>query len=317
MSLKLSNFVTFKPCMTIGFIGLGKMGKVMALRLLQSGINVIAYNRSPDAYSAIRKAGGVIASSSQDVARHYKGRKVIWLMVPQGKPVTEVLNHIGPELKKGDIVIDGGNSNYLDSQKRARLLKKRGIYFLDIGTSGGVSGEKDGWCFMAGGEKKAFHAIEPLLKIMSRPKGGYLHCGPSGAGHLVKTIHNGIEVGMMEAIAEGLAVLERSPMKLDLGQITDVWMQKSIIDSRLVSWAGSAFRDSKFKTIAPVVGGGTTGNWTLDEARRRGVRVPVIEASLAERVRSQQGKGSFAHKVVAALRQQFGGHNVKILNPKS
>lgn len=299
--------------MTIGFIGLGKMGKAMALRLLKSGVGVVGYNRSLGSYPAIKKARGVAAASVQDVARRLRGRKIIWLMVPQGEPVTEVLRHLGTELRKGDIVIDGGNSNYLDSQRRARQLKKKGIYFLDIGTSGGVTGERDGWCFMAGGDRKVFQAIEPLLKIMSRPRGGYLYCGPSGAGHLVKTVHNGIEVGMMEAIAEGLAVLEQSPLKVNLAAVADVWTKKSIIDSRLTAWARDALESPQFKRIAPYVEGGTTGNWTVDEARRRGVRVPVIEASLKERVRSRTKKGTlFAHKMVAALRQQFGGHAVRV-----
>jgi 6-phosphogluconate dehydrogenase len=297
--------------MTIGFIGLGKMGKAMALRLTRSGVDVVAYNRSPEPYSALRRAGAVIASSAQDVTARLKGRKIIWLMVPQGRPVDELLSSLVHELKYGDVVIDGGNSNYLDSQRRAKQLKKIGTYYLDIGTSGGITGEKDGWCFMAGGDKKAFKAIEPLLKVMSRPSGGYLYCGPSGAGHLVKTVHNGIEVGMMEAIAEGLAVLEKSALKLDLAKIAEVWMKKSIIASRLVAWAREALRDPQFKHIAPYVEGGTTGKWTLEEARRRGVRVPAVEASLKERARSRKGKGAFAHKVVAALRQQFGGHGVK------
>lgn len=312
--------------MTIGFIGLGKMGKAMALRLLKGGVMVVAYNRSADPYPAVKKEGAVIAASAQDVARRLKGRKIVWLMVPafvkttagrpSGSPVDEVIRQLITELKRGDIMIDGGNSNYLDSQRRAKQLRKRGIYFLDIGTSGGITGEKDGWCFMAGGDRKAFKSVEPLLKIMSRPRGGYLYCGASGAGHLVKTVHNGIEVGMMEAIAEGFAVLEKSALKLDLAKVAEVWMKKSIIDSRLVAWAREALRDPKFKHIAPYVEGGTTGNWTLEEARRRGVRAPALEASLKERARSRKGKGTFAHRVVAALRQQFGGHQVKIRNPK-
>lgn len=308
--------------MTIGFIGLGKMGKAMALRLLKSGVKVVAYNRSPDPYPALKRAGAVIADSGADVARRLKDKKIIWLMVPQGRPVDQLINElIGaehasppvPTLRRGDIVIDGGNSNYRDSQRRAKALRRKGIYFLDIGTSGGISGAKDGWCFMAGGDEKTFKVIEPLLRIVSRPRGGYLYCGPSGAGHLVKTVHNGIEVGMMEAIGEGLAVLERSPFKLNLAEITDVWTKKSIIDSRLVEWARKALKDPKFKRIAPYVEEGGTGRWTAEEAKRRRVRVPAIEVSLRERARSRQERGTFTHKVVAALRQQFGGHAVKLV----
>src|SRR3989338_47580 len=300
--------------MTIGFIGLGKMGKAMALRLLKSGVQVVAYNRSADAYPAVKKAGAVIASSAQDVARRLKGKKIIWLMVPQGRTVDQLISLSVNQLKRGDIIIDGGNSNYLASQRRAKQLKKRGIYFLDIGTSGGITGARDGWCFMAGGDRKAFKHIEPLLKIMSRPRSGYLYCGLSGAGHLVKTMHNGIEVGMMEAIAEGLAVLERSPLKLDLAKVADVWTKKSIIDSRLVAWARAALKEKNFKHLAPYVEGGTTGNWALEEARRRGVRVPAIKASLNERARSRNVKGAFAHKMVAALRKEFGGHPVRLVS---
>lgn len=288
------------------------MGKAMALRLLRDGVGVVVYNRSSDPYPALKKAGAKIAESPAGVAHQLKGRKIIWLMVPQGEAVTETLRHVGTQLKKGDIVIDGGNSNYIDSQQRAKELKKRGVYFLDIGTSGGITGEKDGWCFMAGGDHRAFVKVEPLLKIMSRPKAGYLYCGQSGAGHLVKTVHNGIEVGMMEAIAEGLAVLEKSPLQLNLAKVTDVWTKKSIIESRLVGWARDALKNPEFKSIMPLVEGGTTGKWTIEEARRRKVRVPVMEASLKERARSRQGKGGFAHKVVAALRQQFGGHAVRV-----
>src|SRR3989344_565530 len=165
--------------MTIGFIGLGKMGKAMALRLLKSGVQVVAYNRSADAYPAVKKAGAVIASSAQDVARRLKGKKIIWLMVPQGRTVDQLISLSVNQLKRGDIIIDGGNSNYLDSQRRAKQLKKRGIYFLDIGTSGGITGARDGWCFMAGGDRKTFKHIEPLLKIMSRPRTGHLSCGMS------------------------------------------------------------------------------------------------------------------------------------------
>ncbi len=303
--------------MTIGFIGLGKMGGAMALRLLKNGVSVVAYNRSSQAYPALKRAGAVIASSARDVALRLKGRKIIWLMVPQGGPVTQLISLLVGQLQKGDIVIDGGNSNYLDSQRRAKALKRKGIYFLDIGTSGGTSGARDGWCFMAGGEKKAFKTLEPLLKIMSRPRGGYLYCGASGAGHLVKTVHNGIEVGMMEAIGEGLAVLHGSSLKLKLAEVADVWTKKSIIDSRLIAWARDALRDPGFRHIAPHIEGGTTGNWTVEEAERRGVRVPAIKAALEERARSRKGKGDFAHKVVAVLRREFGGHKVRILNPKS
>ena len=303
--------------MTIGFIGLGKMGGAMTLRLLKNSVGVVAYNRSSQAYPALRRAGAVIASSARDVASRLKGRKIIWLMVPQGRPVTQLISLLVGQLRKGDIVIDGGNSNYLDSQRRAKALRRKGIYFLDIGTSGGVGGARDGWCFMAGGEKKAFKILEPLLKIMSRPKGGYLYCGASGAGHLVKTVHNGIEVGMMEAIGEGLAVLHRSPLRLNLEEIAEVWTKKSIIDSRLIAWARDALKNPGFKHIAPHIEGGTTGNWTVEEAKRHGVYVPAIKAALQERARSRQGKGDFAHKVVAALRQEFGGHSVKILNQKS
>ncbi|MFA4872745.1 MAG: decarboxylating 6-phosphogluconate dehydrogenase [Patescibacteria group bacterium] len=303
--------------MTIGFIGLGKMGGAMALRLLKNGVSVVAYNRSSQAYPALKRAGAVIASSARDAASRLKGRKIIWLMVPQGRPVTQLISLLVGQLRKGDIVIDGGNSNYLDSQRRAKALKRKGIYFLDIGTSGGTSGARNGWCFMAGGEKKAFKMLEPLLKIMSRPRGGYLYCGASGAGHLVKTVHNGIEVGMMEAIGEGLAVLHGSLFKLKLAEVADVWTKKSIIDSRLIAWARDALKNPGFRRIAPYVEGGTTGNWTVEEAKRRGVRVPAIKAALQERARSRQCKDGFAHKVVAALRQEFGGHSVKILNQKS
>lgn len=295
----------------IGFIGLGKMGKAMALRLLRNKVRVVAYNRSASPYAALRRAGAVIAQSPQDMAKKLTGQKIIWLMVPQGKPVSQLIKQIVPLLKPGDIIVDGGNSNYLDSQRHARRLKKYAIHFLDIGTSGGITGAKDGWCFMAGGDRQAFKKVEPYLKIMSRPRSGYLYCGPSGAGHLVKTVHNGIEVGMMEAIAEGLAVLEKSQFKLDLEKVADVWTKKSIIDSRLIAWARDALKDPLFKKILPFVGGGTTAQWTVEEAKRRRVRVPVIEVSLKERKRSRQGKGGFAHRLVAALRHQFGGHPVE------
>ncbi|VVC02017.1 6-phosphogluconate dehydrogenase, NAD(+)-dependent, decarboxylating [uncultured archaeon] len=296
--------------MKLGFVGLGRMGSNMALRLLGEGHRPVVYNRSPAAALELVKKGAVRAESLAQLCKMLPAPRVIWLMVPAGKPVDEVIAALLPGLQKGDIIIDGGNSNYKDSKRRFSALKGEGIHFLDIGTSGGLSGARNGACLTIGGEEKIYRKLLPLFRSLSA-KQGFLYCGPAGAGHYVKTVHNGIEYAMLQAYGEGFAVLDAAPYRLNMGKIAGVWSHGSVIRSWLLELAADAFgKDARLSKIEGVVGGGETGGWAIAQAKEAKVRAPSMELALRERKRSAK-RPNFAGKVVAAIRNEFGGHAVQ------
>jgi 6-phosphogluconate dehydrogenase len=239
-----------------------------------------------------------------------KGKKAVWLMVPSGEPVDQNISDLAPLLTKGDIIIDGGNSLYKESVRRSEELKTRGIHFVDCGTSGGVWGLQVGYCLMIGGETEAVQHMEPAFKTLAPPD-GYLHVGESGSGHLVKMIHNGIEYGMMQAYAEGFDILKASPYGLDLQKIAHLWNQGSVVRSWLLELAESALeKDPDLNNLEPFVADSGEGRWTVVESIDRSVPAPVLTLALQMRFASRE-KNSFAHRLLAALRNEFGGHAVK------
>lgn len=296
--------------MKIGFVGLGKMGFNMVHRLLNNHHEVVVYNRSTGSIKEIEKLGAVGANSLQDLAGKLPGRKVVWMMVPAGKPVDDNLDSLLALLGKNDIIIDGGNSYWRETQLRAEKAADKDIHFLDCGTSGGVWGLQNGYCLMYGGVKEAADYVEPVFKSLA-PEKGYVYCGPSGTGHMVKMVHNGIEYGMMQSYAEGFEILEKAPYNLDLTKIADAWQYGSVVRSWLLELAVNALKeDPKLEQLKDFVQDSGEGRWTVQTAMDFDVPAHVITASLFTRFQSRQ-KESFAMKMLAALRNQFGGHAVK------
>ena len=296
--------------MQIGFVGLGKMGGNMVERLLRDKHRVVVYNRTSDKIQEAVKKGAVGSTSLENMVSKLQSPRVVWLMVPAGEPVDQNIADLIPLLHEGDIVVDGGNSYYKDTLRRHTALRVKGIHFLDCGTSGGIWGLKVGYCLMIGGEEEAFASVEPIFKTLAPPE-GYLYCGSSGAGHLVKMIHNGIEYGMMQAYAEGFNILEASPYNLDLQKISHLWNQGSVVRSWLLELAELAFqKDPKLEKLEPFVSDSGEGRWTVLESLERDVPAPVITLSLQARLASRD-KNSFAYRMLAALRNEFGGHAVK------
>ena len=296
--------------MELGMIGLGRMGANMTERLVLGGHRVITYDRSAEAVQRVVDKGAVGAHSLADFVKQLGPPRAIWLMVPSGDPVDQTIAQLLPQLSKGDILIDGGNSNYKDSIRRAGNLKRAGMHFIDAGTSGGIWGLKVGYCMMIGGEKEIVARLEPIFKTLA-PKDGFLHVGPSGAGHFVKMIHNGIEYGMLQAYGEGFELLKVSQFDLDLGKISHLWNQGSVVRSWLLELCENAFaKDPKLDAIKGYVEDSGEGRWTVQEAIERNVPAPVLMLSLFARFASRQDS-SFSAKVIAALRNEFGGHAVK------
>jgi 6-phosphogluconate dehydrogenase len=296
--------------MQLAMIGLGRMGGNMVRRLGHDDHELVVYDRSAEVMKAAGGRGVRAAKDLADVARLLAPPRVVWLMVPAAA-VEDTLEQLLPHLSKRDIVIDGGNSNFRDSLRRAETLKGRGIEFVDVGTSGGVWGLSLGYCLMVGGSKPAFQECEPIFKTLAQTD-GYAHVGPAGAGHYVKMIHNGIEYGLLQAYAEGYEILHASEeFQLDLGQIAKLWNHGSVVRSWLNELAERAFsRDADLSAIRGYVEDSGEGRWTVDEAMRLNVPAPVITLSLLARLRSRQQE-SFGAKVIAALRNEFGGHAVK------
>lgn len=296
--------------MKLGYIGLGKMGMGMVQRLLEHGHQVVAYNRSRGAVDEAVGYGAVSAYSYDELVAGLEAPRTVWLMVPW-QSVDEVLAQVVPLLEPGDTIIDGGNSPYIETIRRAKELTAQGFRFVDIGVSGGPSGARHGACFMVGGDRADFDRYEQLLKDCSLA-GGYGYMGGHGAGHFVKMVHNGIEYGMMQAIGEGFEVMKRAPeFTLNLTEVARVYNTGSVIESRLVGWLHKAFIESgeNLDAISGEVKHSGEGLWTVEAAKRIGVPVPIIEGSLAFREVSQ-GNPSYTGQVVSALRNQFGGHNV-------
>ncbi len=296
--------------MELGMIGLGRMGANMTERLVMGGHRVISFDRSAEAIQRVVDIGAVGAHSLADFVKQLSLPRAIWLMVPSGDPVDQTIEQLLASLSKGDILIDGGNSNYKDSIRRAEKLKQQSMHFVDAGTSGGIWGLKNGYCLMVGGEKEIVERLGPIFTTLA-PKDGYLHVGPNGAGHFVKMIHNGIEYGMLQAYGEGFELLKASRFDLDLEKISHLWNQGSVVRSWLLELAESAFeKDPKLTSIKGYVEDSGEGRWTVEEAIERSVPAPVLMLSLFARFASRQ-EDSFAAKVIAALRNEFGGHAVK------
>jgi 6-phosphogluconate dehydrogenase len=287
--------------MKLGMVGLGRMGANMAERLRASGHEVETYART----APERTAGSLV-----ELASMLDQPRVLWLMIPAGTPTENAFQTLLPLLEDGDIVVDGGNSNFRDSQRRAGQAKQKGVYFLDTGVSGGVWGLKAGYCIMVGGEAEPFGVAEPIFQSLA-PEGGYAHVGPSGAGHFVKMVHNGIEYGLMQAYAEGFEILRASELGLDLPKIAGIWRYGSVVRSWLLELLVRAFEeDPELARIKGYVEDSGEGRWTVFEAINESVPAGVIALSLMARFASRQDE-SFAAKVNAALRNQFGGHAVK------
>jgi 6-phosphogluconate dehydrogenase len=297
--------------MQLAMIGLGRMGGNMVQRLLQGGHQVVVFDRSADAVKAHVAMGAKAAKDLADLIARLSPPRVVWVMVPAGAAVESTIEQLLPGLSQGDIVIDGGNSNYKDSVRRAAWLKGKGIGFIDAGTSGGIWGLTVGYCLMIGASPEAFRQCEPIFRTLAPPD-GYAHVGPPGSGHYVKMIHNGIEYGMLQAYAEGYEILHASKdFDLDLHQISAVWNRGSVVRSWLNELAERAFaKDTELSALKGYVEDSGEGRWTVQEAIDLDVPAPVITLSLLTRFRSRQGD-SFGAKVIAALRNEFGGHAVK------
>lgn len=316
--------------MKIGFIGLGRMGKNIVLNLLEHGIEVVAWNRSSEPREELKqeasqlKSGSdklIVVETTDELVSSLNTPRIIWLMV-SADAVDAVLADLAPKLEKGDLVVDGGNSFYQETLRRAKELSEKGIHFMDVGTSGGVEGARHGACMMVGGSKEDFERVEPVLKAEAAPN-AYGHLGPVGAGHFAKMVHNGIEYGMMEAIGEGAAILKYSDFNFDLREVFRVYNNKSIIDSRLVDWTLKELNeDPQLKSISSAIGsaggagkGKAEAHWTIEIAEKMGIDVPAIKAALKVRESSDKDKedspSGFRNKVVAAMRWQFGRHPVK------
>ncbi|MCT4781618.1 MULTISPECIES: phosphogluconate dehydrogenase (NAD(+)-dependent, decarboxylating) [Exiguobacterium] len=291
--------------MEIGMIGLGKMGLNLALNLTDAGYRVLGYDPGNVSTSQFETK-----DSLEEVVEGLKTPRVVWVMVPAGEVTDHVLADLHQLLSPGDIVIDGGNSNYKQSIARAEHFKEKLIYFFDVGTSGGMEGARHGACTMIGGDMEAFGKIETIFSDVSTDS-GYLYAGPSGSGHFLKMVHNGIEYGMMQAIAEGFEILEKSPFDYDHEQVARVWNHGSVVRSWLMELTESAFhKDAKLDEIKGVMHSSGEGKWTVETALEYGVPAPVIALSLMMRQRSLE-EDTFSGKVVAALRNEFGGHAVE------
>ncbi|MBP9925842.1 MAG: decarboxylating 6-phosphogluconate dehydrogenase [Cyclobacteriaceae bacterium] len=296
--------------MQIGLIGLGKMGYNLALNFKSKGYDVVAFDVNKAAMERIAHEGVTTAPTIGDLALAMTGRRVVWLMVPAGNVVDVVLSNLKYHLAPDDIVIDGGNSHFKDTISRARDLEKLGIHFLDCGTSGGVAGALHGVCTMIGGKPEVFQYCESLFKSISVPD-GYLYCGKTGNGHFAKMVHNGIEYGMMQAIAEGMEVMHKHDAEVNLAAISKVWNHGSVVRSWLMELTQHVFeKDKNLESIKGIMHSSGEGKWTVETALEMGVPIPVITLSVLMRYRSQQ-EDTFSGKIVAALRNEFGGHSVE------
>ncbi len=308
--------------MQIGFIGFGKMGTRMAEKLLEDGHQVVGWNRSPDVlfeFQQVLKTKNLennftIASGIEDLVAKLSPPRLIWLMLPAGTPTQTILDEVTGFVQKKDIIVDGANSFYKDTQKRSEELSKKSIHFLGIGVSGGIKAAENGYPLMVGGEENAYEEIKPILTTLSKPHGGFAYFGRGGAGHFVKMVHNGIEYGMMQAIGEGFGVLEKSAYNFNLLEVAKLWQKNTIISSFLIDCAATALeKDSRLSMIKGVINATGEAEWTVNQGKEEGVPVENIEQSLDFRRRSQQDKRvqeSFAARMVASLRHEFGGHDV-------
>jgi len=294
--------------MKIGIIGLGRMGNAIAFRAIEGAHDVIGFDEYLDARKAAQEIGVTVVDNLVAMAEEVR---IFWLMVPAGDPVDAVIKELRPHIKAGDIIIDGGNSKYTDSIRRANELAEENIFFLDCGTSGGMQGRGQGFCLMVGGDKTIYTKIHSLLIAVAAP-GGLAHVGPSGAGHYTKMIHNGIEYALLQAYAEGFHLLKTGGFTLDLEEISRLWNNGSIIRSWILELAHDIFRqDQELRNISGEVAESGMGRWMVEEACKDNIPVRVIEESLLIRAWSRETGGDYATKIVALLRHKFGGHSVK------
>jgi 6-phosphogluconate dehydrogenase len=296
--------------MQIAIIGLGKMGGNMVKRLLGGGHKVVAYDRDPAAVERLVKEGATGASSLSDLVGKLDAPRAVWVMVPAGNPTESTIQELAKLVSANDIIIDGGNSNFKDSQRHGKELAEKKIRFLDAGTSGGIWGLEVGYCLMVGGDKSAYEHILPALTTLA-PKDGLGYFGAAGAGHYVKMVHNGVEYAMMQAYAEGFELLKECEYKFDLKQVTKVWRNGSVVRSWLLDLADRAFnKDPELAGLKAYVDDSGEGRWTVDECVRNAVSAPTMALSLFARFASRKENG-FGLRVLAALRNEFGGHAVK------
>jgi len=299
--------------MEIGLIGLGKMGGNMAERLRLAGHKVVGFDFSAEAVKRLTDAGSVGAKTLEDLVKELQAPRAVWIMVPAGDPVDETIAKLEPFFDKGDTFIDGGNSNYKDSQRRHKALTAKGFNFVDVGTSGGVWGLKEGYSMMIGGDKEPVERLRPIFETLAPgPDKGWGHVGPAGAGHFVKMVHNGIEYGMMQAYAEGFTILEKKePLDLDLPQIAEIWRHGSVVRSWLLDLTAEALKaNPNLDGLEAYVADSGEGRWTVFEAIDLNVSAPVITESLIRRIRSRE-ENNFTDRMIAIQRNAFGGHAVK------
>jgi 6-phosphogluconate dehydrogenase len=297
--------------MTIGILGLGKMGSRIATKLAKEGHNVFAWNRTFQELPGIK-----VVNSIKELSDKLSTPRIFWLMLPAGEPTEEVLTKLKKFLQKGDIVIDGGNANFKDSEKRYQQFKKLGIEFLGIGVSGGIIAFENGYPLMIGGSVSAYRYITTILDSLARPNGGYEYFGEGGAGHFVKMVHNAIEYGYMQSIGEGFEVLEKSDYKFDLKKISDLYRKNTLISGFMMDRTFEVLeKDPRLEKLTGIIGRASGETvWTIEEAKRMGIDMEIIEASLNYRLRSENNskiQKSFTAKMVAALRNAFGGHEIK------
>jgi 6-phosphogluconate dehydrogenase len=299
--------------MEIAMIGLGRMGANMAQRLMRGGHRVVGYDPADAARTSLEKSGAETAASLEQMVAKLKAPRTVWLMVPAGEITDSTLANLMPLLAAGDTIIDGGNSNYRDTQRRAAMTLQRKIQYVDSGTSGGIWGLAEGYSLMIGGDEAVVERLRPIFETLAPAKNqGWGRVGPVGSGHYTKMVHNGIEYGLMQAYAEGFSILQhKSEFKLDLHQIAEIWRYGSVVRSWLLDLTANALeKNPTLKGIAPYVADSGEGRWTVADAIELGVSAPVITLSLLERLRSRDND-SFSDKLLAAMRNQFGGHEIK------
>ena len=299
--------------MELGLVGLGRMGGNMARRLARGSVRVVGFDGDAGVREALAREGVIEAADSvQALVARLAPPRVVWLMIPAGRATELTVQDVWPEMTRGDVIVDGGNANYKDSQRRAAGLATAGIEFCDCGVSGGVWGLDNGYTLMYGGSPAAARLVEPFARILApAPDRGHLHCGPAGAGHFVKMIHNGIEYGMMQAFAEGFALMEnKRELALDVAAIAETWRHGSVVRSWLLDLTAAFLaQDPTLAGVAPVVADSGEGRWTVEEAVEQGVPAPVLALALMARFQSQ-GRGDYASRVLAMMRKSFGGHAV-------
>ena len=300
--------------MKLAMIGLGKMGGSMARRLLRAGMEVVGYDHDPEVVAQLSAKDGMSAAASvADAVAQLPIPRIVWLMLPSGEPTEQQIQALAPMLSAGDIIVDGGNSNYHDSQRRGAWLAEQGIGFMDAGTSGGVWGLENGYCLMVGGSVGVVKTMQPVLQVLApSPEHGWARVGPVGAGHFAKMIHNGIEYGMMQSLAEGLELLRgKQEFDLDLAQITELWRHGSVVRSWLLDLTAKALQANQdLETIAPYVPDSGEGRWTVIESVDQGVATPVLTSALQMRFASRNERG-YGFRLLSLMRNAFGGHAVK------